>query len=78
MDNIGESGLCCGGGGGHFLLINSLFNFGLGCVTISPPLQVWLINFVSMWLKCLISPLVLSRDWVPLKTRMRRLSDTRL
>lgn len=24
------------GGGGHFLLINSLFNFGLGCVTISP------------------------------------------
>lgn len=79
MDNIGESGLCCvWGGGGHFLLINSLFNFGLGCVTISPPLQVWLINFVSMWLKCLISPLVLSRDWVPLKTRMRRLSDTRL
>lgn len=47
MDNIGESGLCCGGGGGHFLLINSLFNFGLGCVTISPPLQVWLINFVK-------------------------------
>lgn len=36
MDNIGESGLCCVGGGGHFLLINSLFNFGLGCVTISP------------------------------------------